>query len=139
MDKYLFNTGLNWTQIITESYWPVAILIALGIILAVFGKQISRLVFKTTYGEFLVEMNNEKHIIDDKYSKSIKHLDSTDIWILLDIKRAGGGLMISELNPVQKFAYQKMIKTPFLEKSDNKLVLTEVGENVIKLAESIEI
>lgn len=125
---------LDWTTIIVKAYWPLVVLF----LLLSFREKISKLIFKTTYGELLVELNAEKSIIDKKYNKLIKRLDTTDIWLLWDIKEERTS-MISKMNPVQKFAYKKMIKGPFIEKRDDRIFLTETGEKVIKLAQSMEI
>lgn len=123
---------IDWTTMITEAYWPITVLV----ILFVFRKKISKIVFKNTYGEILVDLNSAKEIVDKKYNKLIKHLDTSDIWFLYDIKLKRMNL-VSKMNPVQKFVYKRMIKTPLIERRDDEVFLTDVGEKIIELAQAI--
>ena|SRR3989339_644655 len=128
---------IDWTQIIIHIIWAIVVIV----VLIIFKKNIIKIAFKNKdFGELLVELDNKEQIIKDlKMRKQIKSLHSTDIWALqdLDLKRISG--KISEMNPAQKIAYLRLIKSPFVKKDVDKLVLTDSGKKVLELVKSVEL
>lgn len=126
---------MDWTIIVTSTYWPIAA----TVIIFLLRKQLRSLFIKnSTIGELLIDLNEESRILSKDQERNLSNLDIADIWSLNDISKLKG-IKISTINPVQKFAYRKLIAGGFVAKDKETLVLTDIGRKLVTLAEEIEI
>ncbi|MCD4761278.1 hypothetical protein K8R42_05305 [bacterium] len=131
---------IDWTPIMYHAYWPIFLLI----VILIFRNKISKLIFRNdTMGEILLELNSGKSLVDKKYNKVIKNLDSSDLWLLYDLEQGRYDGKVTDMNPVQKFVAKKLLKTPFIKMKPDEaeaiIQLTEEGKKILRLTNEMKI
>ena len=130
---------MNWTEIAIASLWPIAFVVVLIAFMHIFKKQIRSLNFKNpSFGEILVELNQKEKIVEKEHEELLPKLDTTGVWALNDIIKAGG-IQVININPVQKYIYNNQIADGLVENQNGKLKLTILGQQVYALAQMIKL
>lgn len=126
---------LDWTTIISKSYWPILVLL----LVLLFKNKIQHIFWRhPTYGEFLVELNKDKKILNAKSEKIASRTSAEEIWALNDIAKNKENGFINKMNPVQKYMYYEMLEKGLVRKEGEYVVLTNVGQQILALAKAID-